>query len=240
MRQLVSAAGVVAVIAILSIGKVGACEWAAPPAQIVNSNFVVTVTAGGRPMAGVSVEIYQPGQRPAHREPVVSALTDGRGMADFQGFTRGYYRVFTKHVGMGGEPGALRVVDDGSGQSTVNLRWPWHGVVEVRNVSGVFGKGKGQEPLAGANVTLTEVGSGLLLRSTSTDNIGKFAFEPVSPGLYILHVTEPDKERVRYSIEGSIAVEVAPNAENPELPRFGLIQTCDFIGYKDDGSIVVF
>jgi hypothetical protein len=235
-----SLASIMAVMAILSVERVGACEWAGPPVRSVNSNFVVTVTAGGKPMAGVSVEIYQPGQRPVRREPVVSALTDSRGTAGFQGLTRGYYRVFTKHVGMGGEPGALRVVDDGSGQSTVNLRWPWHGIVEVRKVSGVFGKGKGQEPLAGANVTLTEVGSGLLVRSTSTDNIGKFALDPVSPGLYVLHVAEPDKERVRYPIEGSIAVEVAPNAENPELPRFGLIRACNFIGYKDDGSVVVF
>jgi len=173
---------------------------------------------------------------------VAEELTNKEGKAFFHGLMVSDYWISAEHADVRGTVAKLWPVSDGSGSTVITLTWPEGPISKVENLAGNLLVGRQRSALAGAHVWLTDTVSGKELERISTDEKGRFAFQNLVPGLYVLHIEE-HRECSRYmcKIEGEILVEVDANAKDAQFPGYGLIMSsCGLSAYKDDGSLLLF
>ncbi len=231
----------IAVVAtfLLSVQKVAACSRGVLTFKVRRDFGVFVKGRDGRPLEGILVKIVFaiPTQ-----DLVAEESTNKEGMAFFHSLMVSDYWISAEHAGVSGTVAKLWPVNDDSGVTEITLTWPAGPISKAQSIAGHLFAGNQQSVLAGADVWVTDTLSGKEIGKTSTDEQGKFAFQKLVPGLYVLHIEEHrDCSRYMCKIKGKILVEVDPLANDVEFPRYGLIMSsCGLSAYKDDGSVLLF
>lgn len=231
----------IAVVAMffLSVQKVSACSRGVLTFKVPRDFGVLVKGRDGRVLEGISVKIVF--AIPTH-DLVAEESTNKEGKAFFRGLMLSDYWISAEHADVSGTVAKLWPVSDGSGSTVITLTWPEGPISKVETLAGNLLVGWQRSALAGAHVWLTDTVSGKELGGTSTDEKGRFAFQHLVPGLYVLHIEE-HRECSRYmcKIKGKILVEVDANAKDAQFPGYGLfMSSCGLSAYKDDGSMLLF
>jgi len=220
------------------------------PTYIVKSDFVVSVTNGGKPMRGIEVEINRADGSPDLNTAAWNR-TNGQGELAVQ-LPAGRYFIVTRHADIEGEDaGELVVGDSPTAQSKLELHWPGHSIFKLRQVKGTFTMElnpahplEESKPLAGALIQLLDAASARQIGATSADPRGNFNFSStLAPGLYILRVSEQGLEGKNQDvlIQGNIFVEVDANSEQTEIPKMNLVMTsCGLAAWTTKKQMTVF
>jgi hypothetical protein len=216
---------------------------------VIGRNFEVFVANKGKPLEGVEVRISKSIEKPDfHVESVASGVSGANGLVSFKNIRKGRYYVTATHAGIDASMAYL-VVKAKQSPSRIGIEWPGRDILEVRAIEGLFnarffrdtGRGvvldmayKQEGPFSNQNLRLTRADSGQIVGSTTTDGHGRFAFTPVQPGLYILHVKEATTTKSRHDmdIEGDIFVQVNASASDSELPALQLNESDCGLDYK--------
>src|SRR5580658_940953 len=229
----------IAMMVFLWVEKSPACSRIVTTFKVPRDFGVFVKGRDGRPLEGISVKIVF--AIPTH-DLVAEESTNKEGKAFFRGLMVSDYWISAEHADVRGTVAKLWPVSDGSGSTEITLTWPEGPISKVENLAGNLLVGWQRSALAGAYVWLTDSVSGKELGRISTDEKGRFAFQNLVPGLYVLHIEE-HRECSRYmcKIEGKILSELNASANDAEFPRYGLIMSsCGLEALKDDGSTVLF
>jgi len=228
----------IAIVVLLWVQKSPACSRVFTTFKVRQDFSVFVKGRDGRALEGISVKIVF--AIPTY-DLVAEELTSKEGMAFFHGFMVSDYWISAGRAGVSGTVAKLWPVNDASGETVITLTWPMGPISKVRTFAGHL-LDKQQFAPAGADVRLTDTLSAKELERTATDERGKFAFQSVVPGLYLLHVEPPeDCSRGLCGINGNILVELDSAAKDLELPRYSLfMSSCGLGAYKDDGSVLLF
>ena len=239
---------VLATAVILPDQPASACRRGEPHYKVF-SDFVTQVKSqDGRPLEAIEVRIIrfvtksEGSVKKVVPENVASVMTDKDGIAAFHSLEPGEYFIASQHAKVAGGTARLRV--DAAGDAKLTLQWPAVPVpiIRLQHLAGNLAVGKEHTALANAEIALVEAYSAQDIGKTMTDSQGRFAFEDLKPGLYVMHIEEQsDSHHQMWKIEGRMVLELSPNAANTELPRYGLIFTdCGLGAYKEDGSRILF
>jgi hypothetical protein len=191
----------------------------------MKNNFLVEVRDGGKPVAGLKVELRTyVSIAPDDGKPVTEITTDRHGRARFTAVPAAMYYVAVKHPAASPAV-AIRIGQ--AGPKTANkiaLEWPGMKFAPARAASGTlqgitstdrgFVKDLAEpiyKPLVGSKVTLSKAISNEQIAQTVTGAEGKFEFSEAPAGSYFLHVDPPPKGSVRYmQAEGYVPIAVTP------------------------------
>jgi hypothetical protein len=223
----------------LSVQKVSACSRGVLTFKVPRDFGVLVKGRDGRALEGISVKIVF---AIPTRDLVAEELTNKEGKAFFHGLMVSDYWISAEHADVSGTVAKLWPVSDGSGSTEITLAWPEGPISKVENLAGNLLVGGQRAALADARVWLTDTVSGKEIGRISTDEKGRFAFQNLVPGLYVLHIEEP-RECSRYlcKIRGKILVEVDAKAKGAQFPGYGLfMSSCGLSAYTDDGSMLLF
>ncbi len=191
----------IAVLAVLGAISLAAESYACSMAGCSNedetrSAFTIWVRHGGKPLAGVNFHIVSAGKEK------FSAITDETGAVQVAGLTPGDYWINGDLLGTYVVSTCFHVNGKPSKKAKSKLPYTWGD--EAPSTSKIAGElvdsqpGKGGTPIW--NIThprdVPIVGAGLKLQDPVThatyiaysDDRGRFSFEAVSDGTYILHI----------------------------------------------------
>ena len=228
--------------------------------HVVRQKFVVVVKDRGKQISRMDVKLLRWDDVNWRYEVVKSVQSDLDGRALFSGAPLGEYRVRVSHGFVAGGDADLKVVRRGKAEDKIELPWPAAEVHQVRAVAGAFTLALTKEPLSGADVSVTEVGTNRIGSRTVADQRGRFRFDAVQPGLYILGISERTEEegyvgialdmvfesfgiqqqrrRPQHAhIYGNILVEVNEKARDRELPLGALSMRDCGMSYEPEATV---
>lgn len=80
-------------------------------------------------------------------------------------------------------------------------------------------------PLRQATVKLLDLRSSRVIETTPALDDGSYKFSTVEPGLYVLRVVPPAKDKKTEPASGDLAVELDPVAEESTIPEMKVLQS---------------
>ena len=80
-------------------------------------------------------------------------------------------------------------------------------------------------PLRSATVALVDLRSSRVVETQQTAEDGSYQFSTIEPGLYVVRVTPPVKDKKTKPISGDIAVELDPAARESAIPELKVEQS---------------
>jgi hypothetical protein len=157
----------------------------------------------------------------------VTAMTDSSGTAHFLAVPPGKYSAGAKN-GLQFPSNEVTVHADGDFDSEIEIEWP---VVPlpVRSFRGrLLAPGEGDEPdrpLRFATVNLVDLRSSRVVETQRTIEDGSYEFATVEPGLYVVRVIPPAKDKKTMELSGDLAVELDAAAKEPTIPELKVLQS---------------
>ena len=201
-------------VATILSGLAGACTLVYPTVR-AGPNFLVTITDRGRPVQGLRLQLVKDDARTSTRPDVIEAISDDRGLAQFNHVLPGSFFLSAAYDGGIADGVTVKVSSDGPGGVMVPLKWPSEKPVRVRTVSGTL-----RDPLRPRrfSVSLLEGLSARVIWTTDTDSGGEFTLPNVTPGIYFLAL-KPFGAQTESSEKGGdwIAIEVNSQADEEKL-----------------------
>ena len=207
---------------------VGEVSIEVPPA------FVVHISNDYGPVVGLTIHVIyfreeeykalsSKQKRTAHIEDfedvVDSATTDGNGDARFHLKKTGGFFIEANHASGAFMGVNLVVKENSSHPDRLPFKWPETSILETQTLRGkiVKGllKGSGQGAIGGAELSLHELGSYRLMRSTKTADDGSFEFGDIPPGLYLLDLKS--RQSGSDQLDGDIPISISPKAVRNSL-----------------------
>jgi Carboxypeptidase regulatory-like domain len=184
------------------------------PSKTVGKSFRVRVTDHGRPIAALRLQLQASpdDSSDSGHSRTRYASTDASGYARFANVETGSYFLSADHDAGNADGVNVDVTSNGAPNSVLRLTWPNEAPVRVRSASGTlrvsdFYPAQTQVLLS---LALLEGVSGRSIRTTVTDNKGRFAFaDPVADGIYFVQVSDASGK----TNEGSIPIEIDGNAK---------------------------
>ncbi|MEM7163858.1 MAG: carboxypeptidase-like regulatory domain-containing protein [Planctomycetota bacterium] len=143
----------------------------------------------GAPRKNERIALYRPDLLGGDHQRVAALVTDGEGHYAFHGVPSGTFAVYVEGLG---------------NYKLVKVKGTGEHIVDVGGATSVF-RGRlfrGSEPVARAAVAIgrIEEGGGLDTRIGGTDDDGRFSFERVARGRYVLHITDKQTDTVLLDI----------------------------------------
>lgn len=166
----------------------------------MRANFSVRVLIDGKPLPGVTVEVTSFGSQNA--EVVFLGTTNADGIARVRKLTPGTYWLHTDFLGVSAGERCFHVSAHASWKTKRKITYDWADSVPAsRHLAGKLidsqpGKsGKAvwdlihrvDVPIKGARLILQDPLSGKIT-STVSDDQGRFEFDSVPEGIYVLHI----------------------------------------------------
>jgi len=183
-----------------------ACTIVYAPTEVGPSFRVKVTNSRGRPVEGVRIQL----------DKLLSATTDADGIASFAGVRPGDHLLLPSESAEILNGVAVAVKDSSPSDVIVPLRWPNANVVPVRNVAGIL-RDPNHSPVQ-ASLSLVDARSGRVLSTARSDNRGRFGFDAVPPGLYLIRLDSSTFHNwAGHEVHGSIAIEVRADANAAEL-----------------------
>lgn len=161
----------------------------------MQQNFVVAIRHGGKPLAGVTVQIKGNG-----KEVTVSTTSDGKArIGDLQS---GLYWLDVEFLGIGAAYHCFHVSDRPTSKAKRKVNYEWgDDAPATRRLAGSLIDSQPNKtgaplwnllhpvdvPIVGANLKLQDPATGATY-TTLSDSLGDFAFDTVPGGTYVLHV----------------------------------------------------
>jgi len=206
-------------------------DWIFTPYD-VGTDFSVKLSYHQQPLPGIRVVITPSGElRDAGgrlRVPV-TAMTDSSGTAHFLAVTLGKYNAEAKN-GLDFPSNEVTVHGAGEGDfdAAIEIRWPLE-PLPVRTLRGrLLAPGEGDKPdrpFRSATVNLVDLRSSRVVETQRTLEDGSYEFSTVEPGLFVVRVIPPTKDKQTKELSGDLAVELDPVAEEPTIPELKVLQS---------------
>jgi hypothetical protein len=182
-----------------------------PPTVNVQPDFDIVVTDHGEPVSGIPVNVTRIGISAA--SAAGTQLSDAHGRVAIRGLSAGEYAVTTN--GPIQVAGFIAKVVGGKakGEITVELQWPDFRLVKLRKLEGILRSADPEHPFEDVEVKLLAVNGSNVQKVQHTGPSGRFRFEEVSPGVYVLQVraSQPGVPN-GWEVRGPIAVELMPKS----------------------------
>lgn len=191
-----------------------------PPTVNVQSNFDIVVSDHGEPVSGIAVTVIKVGASSA--PPAEAQLSDAHGRIVVRGLSSGEYAVTTRGPIQVAGIIARVIAGNGKGETTVELQWPDFRLVKLKKLEGRLRSADPQHPFEDIEVGLLNVDGSRVQKVQHTGSGGRFRFEQVPPGIYILQVRATQLGVPEgWEVRGPIPVELMPNSyaqDTADLP----------------------
>jgi hypothetical protein len=206
-------------------------DWIFTPYD-VGPDFSVTLSFRQAALPGILVILTPGGQlvdAGGKRGAPVTAMTDSSGTAHFLGVQPGKYTAAAKN-GLAFPSNEVTVHAGGDFESEITIEWPLDSVaVPVRTLHGKLIMA-GEEtdlnpPLRLATVKLVDLRSSRVIETQRTIEDGSYEFSTIEPGLYVVRITPPVKDKKTKSMSGDLAVELDPAAAESTIPELKVQQS---------------
>ncbi len=232
----------VAFVLFLVVKDSTACSIGSIEYQKTAPEFTVSVAHKNKPIAGVSVRVYTPGDQ---NIPVVTVQTGDDGTAQIRNLASGKYLLIADRF----EITAARVwldVDPAASGAKRNFEFEWaEYAIIARRISGTLSAfvpaNTGNKiwdithPVKAfsPNVSLTlENGLTGNKYQGTTDQTGTFEFGGVPAGVYVMHIAGGMKLMGQVAEITDLPVELDPTAERVSLPLLLKDTGCYSISYQ--------
>src|SRR5262245_15697990 len=199
-----------------------------PPAQAcslslatvrVSPDFRVIVRHGSTPIAGIQVAVYDEGQQhgddETERKPVLTLVTSRDGVAEINNLGRGHYLVETQGPGRGSAVYAEVGDRPDKANNEISLEWPFslNGTLKTSSLSGELASNDPWKPFQNVQVQLWAPSLEKPLATEDTGPQGRFHFNVIRPGIYVLRVLgRQDNVAPDQQIGGDVSVELVPSS----------------------------
>jgi hypothetical protein len=206
-------------------------DWIFTPYD-VGTDFSVRLAFHQTPLPGIRVVITPSGElRDAGGRPrvPVTAMTDSSGTAHFLAVTPGKYNAGAKN-GLDFPSNEVTVHSAGEGDfdAEIEIEWPLE-PLPVRTLRGwllVPGEGdKPDRPFRSVTVNLVDLRSTRVVETQRTLEDGSYEFSTVEPGLFVVRVIPPTKDKKTKELSGDLAVELDPVAQEATIPGLKVLQS---------------
>jgi len=229
-----------------------ACSVSVSGKEEVSDHFDVKVLRGGKPVAGLQIELRTIPRNPSQRSRVVqTGTTDESGLASFAAVKPGSYTVDIKHKEF---PSSTDIVVRSPSRKTTHetiiVEWPNIEILHVQSVAGLI---NGQiktgnplndqmhpivVPLGEAKLTLLHAASEEIVGLQTASVSGAFSFGLTPPGLYLLHVEAPENaETHQIGYDGYIPIEIDSSADVSSLSLSIYPPMCGNLRYRNEEGV---
>jgi len=206
-------------------------DWIFTPYD-VGTDFSVKLSYHQQPLPGIRVVITPSGELrdTAGRLRVpVTAMTDSSGTAHFLAVTPGKYNAEAKNgLDFPSNEVTVHSAGDGDFDAEIEIEWPLE-PLPVRTLRGrLLAPGEGDKPdrpFRSATVNLVDLRSSRVVETQRTLEDGSYEFSTVEPGLFVVRVIPPTKDKQTKELSGDLAVELDPVAEEPTIPELKVLQS---------------
>jgi hypothetical protein len=206
-------------------------DWIFTPYD-VGSDFSVTLSFHQTPVSGIRVVLTPGGEladASGHNRVPVTAVTDSSGTAHFLAVPRGKYSGGAENgLQFPSNEVTVHGAGDGNFAAEIEIEWPLE-PLPVRALRGRFlapGVGdKPDHPLQSATVNLVDLRSSRVLETQRTIEDGSYEFSTIEPGLFVVRVIPPTKEKKTKELSGDLAVELDPAARESTIPELKILQS---------------
>ncbi len=198
-------------------------SWLSTPYE-VGRDFSVKLSYRQAPLPGIRL-VLDPND--GGKAPV--ATTDDSGTAHFLAVPPGKYYAKAKNgLQFPSNEVTVHGAGDGDFDSEIEIRWPLE-PLPVRALRGrLLAPGAGDKPdrpLRSATVNLVELRSSRVVETRHTLGDGSYEFSTVEPGLFVVRVIPPAKDKKTKELSGDLAVELDPAAQEPTIPDLKVLQS---------------
>jgi hypothetical protein len=195
----------------------------------VGTSFSVRLLFRHAPVAGIRVVLTPSGESAdasGHIRIPVIALTDSSGVAQFFAVPKGKYTAGGKD-GLFFPSNEVTVHAKGDFDDEISIEWPLEPLT-VRTLRGkLIAAGKDTDPdrpLPDTTVELVDLRSSRVVETQLTLADGSYEFSEREPGLYVVQVTPPAKDKKKPE-SGYLAVELDPAAHESTIPDMKVTQS---------------
>jgi hypothetical protein len=196
----------------------------------VGSDFSVTLSFRRVPLQGIHVVLSPRGESAdasRHSRAPVTAVTDSTGTAHFLAVPPGKYYAAAKN-GLFFPSNEVTVHTDGDFDTEVEIEWPLV-PLPVRALRGKLAvpqeRAGADRPLRFATAQLVDLRSSRVIETQRTIADGSYEFSTVKPGLYVVRIIPPAKDKKKEAASGDLAVELDPVAQEPTIPEMRVLQS---------------
>jgi hypothetical protein len=196
----------------------------------VSSDFSVALSFRQAPLPGIRVVLTPTGESTdaiGHSRVPVTAVTDSSGTAHFLAVPAGTYDAGAKN-GLFFSSNEVSVHADGDFDNEIEIEWPLE-TLPVRALRGkLIAPGAASEtdrPLQSATVQLVDLRSSRVLETQHAISDGSYEFSTIEPGLYVVRVIPPTKDKKTNPARGDLAVELDPTAQESTIPEMKVLQS---------------
>lgn len=215
----------------------------------VRGDFSVVIKHREKPIAGIHVKVYSidaTGEPATVSEPVLAADSDEQGTVLIRGLYPGRYKLTAERGGIEAGDEWLEVAGTTDTKTEKVLELEWAGdPYETRTVAGTL---KGLVPgntgnqlqdtlhpkevsFSGVHLTLRNVFTEVEYRTVS-DSEGKFAFDQISDGIYVLKIKGGMKSVYGVAGDSIAVVDVVSTAVRDSLPLVLKAQGCYGVAFQ--------
>jgi hypothetical protein len=201
----------------------------------VGTSFSVRLLFHHAPVVGIRVVLTPTGESPyasGHIRVPVIAVTDSSGVAHFFAVPKGRYTAGAKD-GLFFPSNEVTVHAKGDSDKEISIRWPLD-PLPVRTLRGkLIAAGEDTDPdrpLVDTTVELVDLRSSRVIETQPTLADGSYEFSATEPGLYVIRVTPPAKDRKKTE-SGDLAIELDPAAHESTIPEMKVTQS-DCVGVQ--------
>jgi hypothetical protein len=204
-------------------------SWLSTPYD-VGTDFSVTLSFRQAPLPGIRVVLTPTGESAdgsGHSRVPVTAVTDPSGTAHFLAVPAGKYYATAKN-GIFFPSNEVTVHADGNFDGEIEIEWPLVPlpVRALRGKLAVPQEGAGADrPLRFATAQLVDLRSSRVIETQRTSADGSYGFSTVKPGLYVVRIIPPHKDKKTEAASGDLAVELDPVAQEPTIPEMRVPQS---------------
>jgi hypothetical protein len=206
-------------------------DWIFTPYD-VGSDFSVTLLFHQTPVSGIRVVLTPSGEltdASGHKRVPVTAVTDTTGTAHFLAVPRGKYNAGADNgLQFPSNEVTVHGAGDGDFEAEIEIEWPLE-PLPVRTLRGrLLAPGVGDKldrPLRSATVNLVELRSSRVVETQRTIEDGSYEFFTVEPGLYVVRVIPPAKDKKAKELSGDLAIELDADAHEPTIPDLKVLQS---------------
>jgi hypothetical protein len=195
----------------------------------VGTRFSVRLSFHHAPVVGIRIVLTPSGESAdasGHIRVPVIALTDSSGVAQFFAVPKGKYTAGAKD-GLFFPSNEVTVHAKGDFDKEISIEWPLD-PLPVRALRGkLIEAGEDTDPdhpLPDAKIELVDLRSSRVVDVQLTLADGSYEFSATVPGLYVLQVTPPLKDRKKPE-SGDLAIELDPAAHESTIPEMKVTQS---------------
>jgi hypothetical protein len=196
----------------------------------VGSDFSLKVSFHQAPLSGLRVALARGGMLVDQGQPsglVATAVTDSSGTARFSAVPAGKYTPVERD-GLLFPDDEIEVHADADLNGEIGIEWPLNSR-PVRTLHGTLlttvEGSSSDRPLQSAAVMLMDLRSSRVLETQHTIADGSYEFSTTEPGLYVVRVTPPAKDKKTKPQSRDIAIELDPAAQESAIPDMKVQQS---------------